>query len=203
MALKRLFSNAIRPSPDIPAVAQMAAITASHDVTPANRLPPLLYRHIAKHISALRNSRSQIGNTAVPNPFLYHRGAKRGESQITGKLTYHWIEPKISVRRQKLLLQRYSAEDLPPSPANPLNGRPVKWIDGTIVNWEGKVRVKSKKQGPYAGRKIMFKGHLDERARPQKMADRQERMDGMEKRIAEWRKNKAEEKVRSRPSLPF
>lgn len=58
------------------------------------------------------------------------------------------------------------------------------------MTWAGKIKEKTQKvkQGPYAGRKIMFKGHQDERKRPQKLAERQERLDGMVKRIADWRK---------------
>ncbi|WWC63915.1 mitochondrial 54S ribosomal protein mL59 [Kwoniella dejecticola CBS 10117] len=58
-------------------------------------------------------------------------------------------------------------------------------------------------KGLYSGRKQMFKGHKDERNREQKLQDRQVRLDGMEKRIREWRQGRNDEKIRNRPSLPF
>lgn len=170
--------------------SRLAAAHATHAThVPASNLPPVLYRRIAKHISQLRAAGETTQTVSIPNPFLLHRSTEK--ATYAARDSYSWHKPQISPRRQKQLLQFYPAEELPVSALNTQSEkRSVVWEDGTIVTWAGKVREKTQKvkQGPYAGRKIMFKGHLDERKRPQKLAERQERLDGMPKRIADWRK---------------
>lgn len=177
----RLFATSSRLS------AELTAAHATH--IPAFNLPPVLYRRIAKHISQLRAAGETTQTVSIPNPFLLHRSTEK--ATYAARDSYSWHKPQISPRRQKQLLQFYPAEELPVSALNPQSEkRSVVWEDGTIVTWAGKVKEKAQKvkQGPYAGRKIMFKGHLDERKRPQRLAERQERLDGMSKRIADWRK---------------
>lgn len=177
----RLFSTSSRLS------AEFTVANATH--IPAFNLPPVLYRRIAKHISQLRAAGETTQTVSIPNPFLLHRST--GKATYAARDSYSWHKPQISPRRQKQLLQLYPAEELPVSALNPQSEKKsVVWEDGTIVTWAGKIKQKTQKvkQGPYAGRKIMFKGHLDERKRPQKLAERQERLDGMSKRIADWRK---------------
>lgn len=167
--------------------AELAAGHATH--IPASNLPPVLYRRIAKHISQLRAAGETTQTVSIPNPFLLHHSTEK--ATYAARESYSWHKPQISPRRQKQLLQFYPAEELPVSALNPQSEkRSVVWEDGTIVTWAGKIKEKTQKvkQGPYAGRKIMFKGHQDERKRPQKLAERQERLDGMVKRIADWRK---------------
>ncbi|WWD21369.1 hypothetical protein CI109_105854 [Kwoniella shandongensis] len=172
---------------------------------PAQLLPRVLYRQVERRLSNVPRSGKQPEVVSLSNPFLLHRGVQRADSESSDEPRYHWRQPTISHRRQKQLLQYYSGVDLPASKLNPQGvAREVQWTDGTIVRWQGEVRVKEDaKKGVYAGRKRMFKGHRDERDKPQKEADRQTRLDGMEKRIAEWKKSKADEKARNRPSLPF
>ncbi|KAK8843976.1 hypothetical protein IAR55_006768 [Kwoniella newhampshirensis] len=172
---------------------------------PAQLLPRVLYRQIEQRISNRSRSGKRPEVVSLPNPFLLHRGAQRADFESSDEARYNWRQPSISNRRQKQLLQYYSGADLPASKLNPQAlTREVQWTDGTIIRWEGEVKIKEEaKKGVHAGRKRMFKGHRDERDKPQKEADRQGRLDGMEKRIAEWKKSKADEKARNRPSLPF
>ncbi|WWC91087.1 uncharacterized protein L201_006028 [Kwoniella dendrophila CBS 6074] len=103
--------------------------------------------------------------------------------------------------------------------------RSVQWDKNTIINWTGDLKFKQEQRilqasnpeepglaqeeeeviqkSIYSGRKKMFKGHKDERNKQQKLQDRQVRLDGMEKRIREWRQGRNDEKQRNRPSLPF
>ncbi|WRT69185.1 uncharacterized protein IL334_006169 [Kwoniella shivajii] len=182
----------------------------------AKHLPRVLHRRIAKRLFQIAVTEGQSpSDVPLPNPFLVQKGNRRSDSEVTGEARYHWKRPIISNRRQKQLLQFYPAVDLPISDKSSASSssssflssssRPVKWDEGTTVNWTGELKVKEEptKNGVYAGRKRMFKGHKDERNREQKIADRQVRLDGMEKRIKEWRQGRSDEKIRNRPSLPF
>ncbi|OCF79097.1 hypothetical protein I204_01042 [Kwoniella mangroviensis CBS 8886] len=168
----------------------------------------------------------------IHNPFLVQRTDRRSsESELTGEARYNWKKPAISNRRQKQLLQLHPSIDLPISAksnrtsfASALGSeseelleiegisRPVRWNEKTTINWTGQLKPKKHQQKDvneattkslYSGRKLMFKGHKDERNRAQKLADRQTRLDGMEKRIKDWRQGRNDEKIRNRPSLPF
>ncbi|WVW79487.1 hypothetical protein I302_101456 [Kwoniella bestiolae CBS 10118] len=194
-------------------------------------LPRVLQRRIAKRISSLEIS-SEDGSLPskinIPNPFLVQRMNRRSaESDLTGEARYNWKKPAISNRRQKQLLQFYPSIDLPLSTKSPRPSsssgsesaelseivgvsRPVKFNEKITINWTGQLPYKAQEKevdegvkSLYTGRKVMFKGHKDERNRTQKLADRQARLDGMEKRIRDWRQGRNDEKIRNRPSLPF
>ncbi|ODN80973.1 hypothetical protein L202_03083 [Cryptococcus amylolentus CBS 6039] len=199
MAARRAYSSL--PAPNTAA----AAPSINSAFIPAADLPKPLFRRIASQLAYLRSQGKDPATVSIPNPFLLHRAGQRADvSALTGLERFYWRKPQFSARRQKLLLQQYDPSILPPSPLNPTaEPRPIQWEDGTVINWEGEVLEKAAKQSPYDGRKVMFKGHIDERNKPQKVADRQERMKGMDKRIAAWRKSKADDKIRARPSLPF
>ncbi|WWC72984.1 mitochondrial 54S ribosomal protein mL59 [Kwoniella pini CBS 10737] len=184
----------------------------------AKHLPRVLQRRIAKKV--FQTEGELQSNINIQNPFLPQRLGRRTDSEITGEPRYHWKKPSISNRRQKQLLQFYPPIDLPISTKSSSSitsqSRPVKWNKELTINWVGQLPQKrlEKQISPeneilpeikslYSGRKQMFKGHKNERNREQKLKDRQVRLDGMEKRIREWRQGRNDEKARNRPSLPF
>ncbi|KAJ9102068.1 hypothetical protein QFC20_005077 [Naganishia adeliensis] len=67
-------------------------------------------------------------------------------------------------------------------------------------------RGESLKSGPYAGRQHqpkLFKGHKHDRQRVERREETKTRMEGMEGRIADWRKSKLDAIASAKPSLPF
>lgn len=155
-------------------------------ITPAD-LPPTIYTLIARHIAQSAPSTSY----AIPNPFLTHAPAPNPEAAAASSSTSHQHTPRaISRRREKQLLEHYPEFVLPPSKLNPLASSPtIRWSDGerdVDVTWTGEVgEVKPKSL--YGSRKRMFKGHKHERERPEREKETKERMQGMEKRIKDWR----------------
>lgn len=92
------------------------------------------------------------------------------------------------------MLEEYPGELLPPSAENPIQAIPIELEDGTIVEWAGKWASKSPKS-VYGKRRRMFKGTKAERDRAGRDQDRKERMGGMEKRIAEWKKVRSDNRA--------
>lgn len=89
---------------------------------------------------------------------------------------------------------------LPPGPKTPvsagytqstlLEAEPGSAEDSLRVEWVGQIKEKVAKVGPgkpYGMRK-KFKGHKFEREKRVRMVDVGERLEGMDKRIEEWRK---------------
>ncbi|WVR08968.1 hypothetical protein IAU60_006027 [Kwoniella sp. DSM 27419] len=187
------------------------AVAPSDSSSPvaASSLPRLLQKQIAKRLLQVGSSTGSIPPVVeVVNPFVLQRGSRRADSEITGEARYHWRKPEISNRRQKQMLALYPGFNLPASRLNHQGlDRPVQWDEGVTIKWTGEVKRATEgpvqKKGTYSGRKTMFKGHKDERDKAQKQADRKARMDGMEKRIADWKQGRIDEKIRNRPSLPF
>lgn len=135
------------------------------------------------------------------NPFIPHRNPQTG----------HYAPPKISLRRQADLAKVYPSEYLPAG----LKNRTVKGEkrgrvqtihyeeDRLAVQWVGKVKPlrtatpststtnEAVLSGPYTGRQHqpkLFKGHKHDRVRLERKEETKSRMDGMENRIADWRK---------------
>lgn len=112
-------------------------------------------------------------------------------SNMRGK--FLWTQAVIPRRRQKILLQKYPADLLPPSATNPVRRpRPIQWEDGTIITWKGSWKRKSE-TSLYSSRRLQangtyFKGTKAERDAPARKQEREERMAGMAKRIEEFRK---------------
>ncbi|KAL7421354.1 hypothetical protein Q5752_004239 [Cryptotrichosporon argae] len=169
----------------VPHRAEAPFVNAAH-------IPPVLYRHIQRQLAA--RGTADIGSPVqIRNPFLRPRNAN---------LT---TPPPISSRRQAQLAQVYGADLLPSltvSGSTPAAAAPVKWFDGTLVSWSGTVLARTP-TSVYGTRKRMFKGHRAERERKGRDEDRRERLDGMERRIADWKRATADAREKERPSLPF
>ncbi|GHJ83809.1 hypothetical protein NliqN6_0211 [Naganishia liquefaciens] len=62
------------------------------------------------------------------------------------------------------------------------------------------------RSGPYQGRQHqpkLFKGHKHDRQRIERREETKSRMEGMEGRLADWRKSKLDAIATAKPSLPF
>lgn len=148
-------------------------------------LPPTIYTLIARHIAQSEPSTSY----SIPNPFLTHRAV--ATTEVPEVSTSHQHTPRaISRRREKQLLEHYPDFVLPPSKLNPLSTTPtIRWNDGqrdVEIVWTGELGD-LKPKSLYGSRKRMFKGHKHERERPERERETQERMQGMDKRINDWR----------------
>lgn len=179
---RRLFSTTIRRAD---ALAESGMPT---HISPAD-LPPTIYTLIARYIAQSAPSSSY----AIPNPFLTHQASASTEasSSTSAAASAHQHTPRaISRRREKQLLEHYPEFVLPPSKLNPLPSSPtIRWNDGqreVDITWAGELGD-IKPKSLYGSRKRMFKGHKHERERPERERETQERLQGMEKRIKDWR----------------
>ncbi|KAJ9103783.1 hypothetical protein QFC21_002245 [Naganishia friedmannii] len=153
------------------------------------------------------------------NPFLPTRNPRTG----------HYAPPRISLRRQADLAKVYPSEYLPAGLKNRAGKAEKRSRVQTIqyeedrlaVQWVGKVKPlrtassssttssttnEALLSGPYTGRQHqpkLFKGHKHERVRVERKEETKSRMEGMENRIAEWRKGKLDALASAKPSLPF
>ena len=148
-------------------------------------LPPTIYTLIARHIAQSEPSTSY----SIPNPFLTHRAATTTEAE--GSSSHQYTPRAISRRREKQLLEHYPEFVLPPSKLNPLSTTKsnIRWNDGerdVEIIWTGELGD-LKEKSLYGSRKRMFKGHKHERERPERERETQERLQGMDKRINDWR----------------
>ncbi|WVQ81112.1 hypothetical protein IAT38_003234 [Cryptococcus sp. DSM 104549] len=221
---RRLFASCSRPQSSLQVAAAIAAPARfissvpslsststpadSHPYrTSAHRLPGVIHRFIAHRLNVGKDTNPQSPETpiVVPNPFYQYRIAERATlSDLTGRRRWVWLPAPVNHRRQKSLLNMYYGRDLPRSADNPEGALEVEWTDGRIIQFETDVSTQTDKTGgPYAGRKVMFKGHKDEREKKAKEAERQMLLAGMEKRVDAWRKTRAADKVKARPTLPF
>lgn len=128
------------------------------------QLPLPLYRLIARQATP---------NLTLPNPFIPQSAETHRPAMI-------------SARRQKQMRAIYPAESLPPSAKLPGQPSNIMYEVGE-VKWTGEVKATNKPHGVYGTRKRMFKGRKHERMKPIRMQETQKRMEGMDKRIAEWR----------------
>ena len=128
------------------------------------QLPLPLYRLIARQATP---------DLALPNPFI-------------PQFTQTHRPAAISARRQKQMRAIYPAESLPPSAKLPSQPSTIMYEVGE-VKWTGQVKATNTPHGVYGTRKRMFKGRKHDRIKPVRMQETQKRMDGMDKRIAEWR----------------
>lgn len=80
----------------------------------------------------------------------------------------------------------YPSYLLPPSPINPVEPVPVQWPNGTVINWVGEYQPKEYKS-IYANRNTLFKGHKRERDLPARRKEIADRVESMDKRIAQWK----------------
>jgi hypothetical protein len=146
-------------------------------------LPPTIYTLIARYIAQSPPSTTY----SIPNPFLMHKPSAEASSSSAAPQN---IPRAISRRREKQLLEHYSGIVLPPSKLNPIGEAPtIRWNDGekeVTIQWAGEVGDETKKS-LYGSRRRMFKGHKHERERPERERETKERMQGMEKRIKDWR----------------
>lgn len=71
------------------------------------------------------------------------------------------------------------------------------------MEWVGEYAPPKTESKLYSPDKRMFKGSKAERGADKKKEDRAARMAGMSKRIKDWKKQRAEEKNKNKPSLPF
>lgn len=62
----------------------------------------------------------------------------------------------------------------------------MQWPNGTVINWVGEYKPKEYKS-IYANRNTLFKGHKRERERQERKKEIADRVNSMEKRIAEWK----------------
>lgn len=105
---------------------------------------------------------------------------------------------RISLRTQSDLLKSFPPTWLPPSRKNPLGAKKITYDqDGVVVTWTGGnlsekkqvvipnkqpsgIRPSDKKMGDFRGRKV-------DRVAKDRRAETEARLEGMEKRIEEWR----------------
>lgn len=157
-----MFSTALRASTS-------ALPSAASAATPAP-LPLSLFRLIAR---AATPTGSPHPTLSVPNPFV-------------PQFTTSYRPAAISARRQKQLRALYPPESLPPSARTPQQPASILYDVGE-VHWTGDVKATGKPHGVYGTRKRMFKGRKHDRLKPGRVLETKERMDGMDKRIADWR----------------
>ncbi|CAK9781662.1 hypothetical protein CC85DRAFT_281602 [Cutaneotrichosporon oleaginosum] len=179
-----------------------------------DQLPKPILKEVARDLErakaaalerAAKRGEEFDGVVMVQNPFLsFWRPSP--DPNMRGK--FLWTGASINRRHQKLLLQKYPAELLPPSETNPIrHAPPIVWNDGTVITWKGSWKAKAE-TSLYASRRLQangtyFKGTKAERDAPVKKAEREERMAGMAKRIEEFRKSKKGTKVMGRNAVPF
>jgi hypothetical protein len=153
-------------------------------------LPPVLERHVQRHLSISPES------TSIPNPFAgpTRSISRRREKQLRSSL-YHDILPlppttasastsdTAGAGKVKILFDGGEKElDWAPAAlsfkqqqkatAIQQQGADVKYATGIH---KGKTELK-------------FKGHKHEREKPERERETRERLEGMDKRIGEWRK---------------
>ena len=152
-------------------------------------LPAVLERHVQRHLFASPSS------TSIPNPFS---GPARS----------------ISRRREKQLRFSEYSETLPTAIATSATAYPtagsssvrilspdgteneLQWAPAELSYKQRQAAEKMNSQGTvyaqtgiHRGKeKLKFKGHKHERERPERERETRERLGGMEKRIAEWKK---------------
>ncbi|GMK55815.1 hypothetical protein CspeluHIS016_0208710 [Cutaneotrichosporon spelunceum] len=212
---RRLFTSTGRAASTVQAAVPAEASTAvpplharpagfrspKKRVIEMGQLPKPILKEVARDLerakaAALERSAKRgeeyPGIVSVQNPFLsFWRPSP--DPNMRGK--FLWTGASIPRRHQKILLQKYPAELLPPSETNPVrHAPPIVWNDGTIITWKGSWKPKAE-TSLYASRRLQgngtyFKGTKAERDAPGKKAEREERMAGMAKRIEEFRKSK-------------
>ena len=157
---------------------------------PSSQLPLSLQTYIKSHIQ-----RTYLPDDVLPdripilNPFISHRIELLPTSSIApGTPRVIHIPPQFSRRRQLQLAQDYQVGSIPPSPYLPVNHDiKVEYAQGKIVQFIGVVE-RAVKKGVYGDRKRMFRGHKHERQAAGRKKETEERLEGMEKRVTEWKK---------------
>jgi hypothetical protein len=165
----------------------------AYAIPSAPYLPPVLERHVQRHLLASPSS------SVIPNPFS---GPARS----------------ISRRREKQLRASVYDDTLPSLPSLGASGAEtatgsgagrvrILSPDGTEkdIPWAAaelgfKARAKATKIAQLGGevkyttgihrgkQELKFKGHKHEREKPERERETRERLEGMAKRIAEWKK---------------
>ena len=128
----------------------------------------------------------------VPNPFIITQQQVEDFTPWRQGRFKTEFRKAISGRYQRVLMAKYPRIFLPPSPLNPLEKVPrIRWDEGPrsgiFVSWTGTFKQDTGPKGLYAGRTKVFKYKKHERAKPERVADIQERMDTMDERVAKWR----------------
>jgi large subunit ribosomal protein L25 len=172
------------------------------DAAIAQPTPPLSSSSGSSSTSSSEEAQAATTTTVrARNPFIPFRNPQTG----------HYAPPKISLRRQADLAKIYPSEYLPTGLKNRAQKKRIGRVqtiqyeqDRLAVQWVGKVKplrtVSSTStkitneallSGPYMGRQHqpkLFKGHKHDRVRVERKEETKSRMEGMENRIAEWRK---------------
>lgn len=198
------------------ALSGLENIAAGSSSTPGKFLPPVFNR-IVIDAAVAESSSSQATETPseegsaitkirAPNPFIGHKNPETGRH----------APARISLRRQADLAKIYPSDYLPTGPKTRTNAvasdDQVETIqyeeDGLAVEWVGTAGRRTRRwsseestpkedtpismrSGPYQGRQHqpkLFKGHKHDRQRIERREETKTRMEGMEGRIADWRK---------------
>ena len=120
------------------------------------------------------------------------------DSPIHLTISNPFASRRISLRTQSDLLKSYPPSWLPPSKKNPLGSRTITYDqDGITVTWQGGNISSPTRRIPIPGKQVSvkpsdkvrsdFKGHKVDRVAKDREAETQSRLDGMEKRIEDWR----------------
>jgi large subunit ribosomal protein L25 len=182
--LRRAFTTASRQLN----AAQPSTSALPQSTVPADQLPPVIFNLISRHLASQSNTSSNQA-VYVPNPFISKQAPIKNlasGSPSSKSVKHTCFERIISRRREKQLLASYANSSLPPSQLNQ-SSLAVEWTDGRIVNWSGRIPKTVEKDSLYSGRRFMFKGHKHQREKIERKKDTKERLQGMEKRIREWR----------------
>jgi hypothetical protein len=151
-------------------------------------LAALIRSHIiSSDSSTLTGSSSQL---TQDSPFA--------ESPIHLTIPNPFASRRISLRTQSDLLKSYPPSWLPPSRKNPSGSRTITYDqDGVKVTWTGGNHSSPTRRTPIPGKQITvkpsdktkenFKGHKVDRVGKDRKLETQNRLDGMEKRIEDWR----------------
>lgn len=203
-ALEGVSSRASSTLPSVSStISSSSPLTIEQELIDGDTFAPgpianIILRHIQNSSSPLSSSPSSSSLTpvSIPNPFLhqFNKSSKRTSP------------PAIPLRIQAELARSYPVEILPKGPKTPEGSSVIDYIgDGVQVTFteepsafnhsekraeeEGGKKDKRRTDlpGPYKGRKIQFKGKkVDRRAKTRK-ADTVERIEGMDKRVQDWR----------------
>ncbi|EIW65861.1 hypothetical protein TREMEDRAFT_66229 [Tremella mesenterica DSM 1558] len=195
LVTRLLSTKAPKSTPNLPVSQQAIPLTSFHP-----SIAKLIKHHLRQH---------DTGSMVIRNPFLLHK-LPRLPSHLTESPSKvevpspNVIVPRFSRRAQKKMVSRYPLRSLPPSPVVDANSTTtVQTPQGEVeILWDGDPTPKEHKT-PYDGRRLRFKGHKFQRQRSQREKELSDRMAGMDKLVADWRKTSAETKSSTRSQLPF
>jgi hypothetical protein len=174
---------------ELPQLYTTPVINSSH-------LPPPIKTYLQKQLSKIsRDSGVSTEETIhVPNPFLLQQFPSSLRSAEDDGPLYLQSRTFFTNRRQKLMLEKYQAEVLPPSLLNPQEdpatviwNEPGVW-QGKQIIWSGEWKPQSSQpKGLFSNRRVMFRTHKYERIKQEREDEIEHRVETMAQRVEIWR----------------